>query len=38
MNTLEMLFADEKLVEGHPIGIDKIIIGDLREKTWTEDG
>ena len=23
-----------KLIEGHPIGIDKIILGDLREKKW----
>lgn len=29
---------DGQLVEGHPVGIDKIIIGDLRERTWTADG
>ena len=23
-----------KLIEGYPIGIDKIILGDLREKKW----
>ena len=27
-----------QLVEGHPIGISKIITGDLREKTWISDG
>lgn len=27
-----------ELIEGHPIGIRKIIEGDLREKTWTADG
>ena len=26
-----------KLIEGHPIGIDKIILGDLREKEWVVD-
>lgn len=26
------------LMEGHPIGIDKIIQGDLRTKTWESDG
>jgi hypothetical protein len=26
-----------KLIEGHPIGIDKIILGDLREKEWAVD-
>lgn len=27
-----------QLVEGHPIGLDKIILGDLREKTWVSNG
>ena len=27
-----------KLIEGHPIGLDKIILGDLREKSWEADG
>lgn len=27
-----------ELIEGHPIGIDKIIQGDLREKTWNVGG
>ena len=26
------------LIEGHPIGIRKIIQGDLREKTWVAEG
>lgn len=26
------------LIEGHPIGIRKIIQGDLREKKWVVDG
>ena len=30
--------VDGKLIEGHPLGIDKIIIGDLREKKWISDG
>lgn len=29
---------DGQLVEGHPIGIDKIILGDLRERTWVSEG
>lgn len=29
---------DGQLIEGHPIGIDKIIAGDLRERTWEADG
>lgn len=27
-----------ELIEGHPLGIRKIIQGDLREKTWVADG
>lgn len=27
-----------KLIEGHPIGVSKIIQGDLREKTWEVNG
>ena len=27
-----------QLIEGHPIGIDKIILGDLRERTWISEG
>ena len=27
-----------ELIEGHPIGINKIIQGDLRERTWEADG
>lgn len=26
------------LIEGHPIGVSKIIQGDLREKTWVVNG
>ena len=37
MGTLKMQ-KDDKFIEGHPIGIDKIILGDLREKTWVSDG
>ena len=37
MSTLTMPVNGE-LMEGHPVGIDKIIIGDLRERTWTSDG
>lgn len=38
MGTLKM-FHDGKLIEGHPIGIDKIIKGDLQKKEWlSEDG
>ena len=29
---------DGRLVEGHPNRIEKIIQGDLREKTWEADG
>ena len=29
---------DDKLIEGHPISVDKIILGDLREKTWVSNG
>lgn len=29
---------DGQLIEGHPIGIDKIILGDLRERTWISNG
>ena len=36
MGTLKMV-RDGRLVEGHPIGLDKIILGDLREKTWTSE-
>ena len=31
------MVRDGRLVEGHPIGLDKIILGDLREKTWTSE-
>ena len=27
-----------KLIEGHPVGMEKIIVGDVREKTWIVDG
>lgn len=27
-----------KLIEGYPIGISKILTGDLREKTWISNG
>lgn len=27
-----------QLVEGHPIGLEKIIQGDRRVKTWESDG
>lgn len=27
-----------KLIEGHPIGISKILTGDLREQTWISNG
>ena len=37
MGTLKMPI-DGQLVEGHPIGIDKIILGDLRERTWESNG
>ena len=30
--------VDGNLTEGHPIGISKIIKGDLREKTWVVNG
>ena len=32
------MVKDGRLIEGHPIGIDKIILGDLREKTWVSEG
>jgi len=37
MGLLKMPINGE-LVEGHPIGISKIIKGDLREKTWIVNG
>ena len=37
MGTIRMFLNDE-LIEGHPIGLDKVILGDLREKTWESDG
>ena len=38
--TLKMPANDgtKRLIEGHPIGIRKIIQGDLREKTWVVEG
>ena len=27
-----------ELIEGHPIGVQKIIKGDLRERKWVVDG
>ena len=36
MGQLKMPYNGE-LIEGHPIGIDKIILGDLREKEWVDD-
>jgi len=33
-----MMPLDKRLIEGHPNRIDKIIQGDLREKTWETDG
>jgi len=36
MGILKMLH-DGKLIEGHPIGISKIIKGDLRKREWTSD-
>lgn len=36
MNSLKMNL-DGRLIEGHPVGISKIIQGDLREKTWIVD-
>jgi hypothetical protein len=37
MGTLKMPHNGQ-LIEGHPIGIDKIIKGDLREQTWISNG
>ena len=37
MGTLKMPL-DGRLIEGHPIGLEKVIIGDLREKTWEVNG
>ena len=37
MGQLKMPYNGE-LIEGYPIGIDKIILGDLREKTGISDG
>ena len=37
MGTLKMPINGQ-LVEGHPVGIEKIILGDLRERTWEADG
>lgn len=37
MGALKMV-VNGQLTEGHPIGIDKIITGDLRERTWESDG
>lgn len=37
MGTIKMLH-DGKLIEGHPIGISKIIKGNLQKKTWASDG
>lgn len=28
----------KRLIEGHPIGVSKIIQGDLRERTWESEG
>lgn len=28
----------KQLIEGHPLGVKKIIKGDLRKKTWIVDG
>lgn len=36
MGTLKMLH-NGKLIEGHPIGVSKIIKGDLRKREWTSD-
>ena len=36
MGQLKMPYNGE-LIEGHPIGIDKIILGDLREKEQVVD-
>ena len=27
-----------ELMEGHPIGLDKIILGDRRKRTWESNG
>ena len=32
------LNGTKRLIEGHPIGINKIIQGDLRTKTWVAEG
>ena len=37
MGTLKMPI-DGRLIEGHPIGVEKVIIGDLRERTWEANG
>ena len=37
MGTLKMHYNGE-LIEGHPIGVDKVIMGDLREREWDVDG
>lgn len=37
MGTLKMI-KDDQLIEGHPIGIEKVILGDLRERSWVSDG
>ena len=29
--------SDGRLIEGHPIGVSKIILGDRRERTYTVD-
>ena len=37
MGTLKMPI-DGHLIEGHPIGVEKVILGDLRERTWESNG
>ena len=37
MGKLQMV-RDGRLIEGHPVGLDKIIIGDVRERSWVSEG
>lgn len=29
---------DGQLIEGHPVGVEKVIVGDLRERIWESEG
>lgn len=37
MGILKMPY-NGRLIEGHPIGISKILTGDLREREWVSEG